>query len=181
MKVGVRFVKTAVIQNVDRRIKMIYFKKLNSNAVVPKYAHDGDAGLDLISIEDVKWEPIFGVHQGEFQLIVGYKAKVPTGLAIELPKGYEAQVRSRSGHAAKFNIFVTNSPGTIDETYRGEIGVLLTCVGALPKDFSSGIPKGTKIAQLVINKVENYAEIQEKLELSTTERGEGGFGSTGIA
>jgi dUTP pyrophosphatase len=159
---------------------MIYFKKLNPSAKLPVYAHAGDAGLDLVAITATKWEPIFAVHQGEFQIIVGYKAKVNTGLALELPKGYEAQVRSRSGLAAKSNIFVTNAPGTVDEIFRGEIGVLLTCLGQLPKEFNDGIPAGTKIAQLVINKVENYEEIDEKLELSTTKRGEGGFGSTGI-
>lgn len=160
---------------------MIYFKKLNPNAKLPIYAHAGDAGLDLVAISDTKWEPIFAVHQGEFQIIVGYKAKVNTGLSIELPREFEAQVRSRSGLAAKSNIFVTNSPGTIDEGFRGEIGVLLICLGQLQKEFVDGIPAGTKVAQLVINKVENYEKISEKNELSTTERGEGGFGSTGIA
>ena len=100
---------------------------------------------------------------------------VKTGLFIELPIGYEAQVRPRSGLAAKKGITVLNSPGTIDADYRGEIGVIL--VNLSKEDFV--IENGERIAQLIIAKHER-AEWQEVLELSETSRGEGGFGSTGI-
>ena len=100
---------------------------------------------------------------------------VKTGLFIELPIGYEAQVRPRSGLAAKKGITVLNSPGTIDADYRGEIGVIL--VNLSHEDFV--IENGERIAQLIIAKHER-AEWQEVLELSETSRGEGGFGSTGI-
>ena len=100
---------------------------------------------------------------------------VKTGLFIELPIGYEAQVRPRSGLAAKKGITVLNSPGTIDADYRGEIGVIL--VNLSKEDFV--IENGERIAQLIIAKHER-AEWQKVLELSETSRGEGGFGSTGI-
>lgn len=94
---------------------------------------------------------------------------------MELPTGYEAQVRSKSGLSLKSGIIVLNSPGTIDENYRGEVGVILMNVSE--NDYK--VEKNQKIAQMVINKVEHF-KVEEVLELSETARGEGGFGSTGL-
>lgn len=99
---------------------------------------------------------------------------VKTGLAIELPKGWEAQVRSRSGLAYKHGVVVLNSPGTIDEPYRGEIGIILINHGTEPYT----ITKGDRIAQLVLRRTEDVVPVFVD-ELTETERGEGGFGSTG--
>lgn len=101
---------------------------------------------------------------------------VPTGFAIELPDGYEAQVRPRSGLAAKHGLTVLNSPGTIDSDYRGEIGVILINLGSEP--FT--VTRGLRIAQLVIAPV-SRCELVEIAVLGETERGAGGFGSTGMA
>ncbi len=137
-------------------------KKLTSNAIVPKYARRGDAGMDLYAIE----------HR---LIPVGQSRIINTAIAIELPEGYEAQIRSKSGLAAKHGIAVLNSPGTIDCGYRGEIKVILINHGSSPYQVVAGL----KIAQLVIAKVEN-ADIEVVEELSTSERGCGGLGSTGI-
>jgi dUTP pyrophosphatase len=104
----------------------------------------------------------------------GQRALVPTGLAIALPSGYEAQVRPRSGLASRHGVTVLNSPGTIDADYRGEIGVLLINHGEMP--FS--IRRGERIAQMVIAPVVRV-ELAPTAELSATPRGGGGFGSTG--
>jgi len=104
---------------------------------------------------------------------------IPTGLYCELPEGYEIQVRPRSGLALKNGITVLNSPGTIDESYRGEIGIIL--INLSDKDFV--VNNGDKIAQMVLAKVEKATSIvyvKSRSELSETERGSGGFGSTGI-
>jgi dUTP pyrophosphatase len=130
--------------------------------VIPRYAHGPteDAGMDLCSVEDVVLAP------GEIKL-------VPTGLAIELPPGYEAQLRPRSGLALKYGITLPNSPGTIDPSYRGEIRVILQNLGSQPFE----IQPGERIAQMVIAR---YEAIEwEEGELSDTLRGEGGFGSSG--
>jgi len=137
-------------------------KKLSKNAVVPQYAHPGDAGLDLCAVQPAVIEP-------------GASAVVGTGIAIELPPDTEGQVRPRSGLAAKKRITVLNTPGTIDEGYRGEVGVILINFG----DEPFVIEPGMKIAQLVIKPVLRVA-IEEAAELSDTRRGEGGFGSTGV-
>lgn len=144
-------------------MKTIKFKKLNPNAIIPDYAHDGDAGMDLYSIQDDVIEPFC------WKLI-------PTGLACILPKGTEGQVRSKSGIALKNGVFVLNTPGTVDENYRGEIGVILY---NLNKNQPFVIKKGQKIAQYVINRVE-YVKTEEVTELDSTSRGEGGFGSSGL-
>jgi len=136
-------------------------KKLNESAVIPSYAHKGDAGMDLFSTEEYNLKP------KERKLI-------STGLSVEVPEGYELQVRPRSGLALKKGISIVNAPGTIDAGYRGEIGVIMINHGE--EDFE--INKGDKIAQAILNKVE-FAEIQEVDELNESERGEGGFGSTG--
>ncbi len=143
--------------------KVVKFKKLNKDAIIPDYAHKGDAGMDLYSIKDDIIEPL------TWKLI-------PTGLACELPEGTEGQVRSKSGIALKNGVFVLNTPGTVDENYRGEIGVVLYNLNT-KEPFV--IKKGQKIAQYVINAIE-YVDTIEVEELDTTDRGEGGFGSTGL-
>ncbi|MGF1491986.1 MAG: dUTP diphosphatase [Microcoleaceae cyanobacterium] len=136
--------------------------KSNPDAILPQYAHAGDAGLDLFSVADLTIQP------GESQL-------VPTGIAIELPAATEAQVRPRSGLALKHQITVLNTPGTIDAGYRGEIGVILINHGK--QEFQ--VKKGMKIAQLVIASVLRV-DIEEVEALTGTTRGVGGFGSTGM-
>lgn len=137
-------------------------KRINEEAKMPEYAHVGDAGLDLFSVDDLMILP------GESKLI-------KTGIQIELPKGTEAQIRPRSGLALKNQITVLNTPGTIDEGYRGEIGVILINHGK--QEFH--VEKGMKIAQMVVKPVFTVT-IKEIEELTGTTRGEGGFGSTGV-
>lgn len=137
-------------------------KKLNEDAIIPNFAHKGDAGMDLYSIEKVI------IPKNETRLI-------KTGISIELPHMTEAQVRPRSGLALKHSITVLNSPGTIDEGYRGEIGVILINHGK--EDFV--VEKHMKIAQMVIKPIYEV-NIEEVKSLSDTDRGNGGFGSTGL-
>ena len=137
-------------------------KKLNEDAIIPNFAHKGDAGMDLYSIEKVI------IPKNETRLI-------KTGISIELPHMTEAQVRPRSGLALKHSITVLNSPGTIDEGYRGEIGVILINHGK--EDFV--VEKHMKIAQMVIKPIYEI-HIEEVKDLSDTERCNGGFGSTGM-
>ena len=135
-----------------------------SNHELPNYETIASAGMDLRA------------NLSESRILKPLERSiVGTGLFIELPIGYEAQVRPRSGLAAKKGITVLNSPGTIDADYRGEIGVIL--VNLSNEDFE--IQNGERIAQLVIAKHER-AEWQQVTELSETSRGEGGFGSTGV-
>ncbi|MBA5851044.1 dUTP diphosphatase [Clostridium sp. cel8] len=137
-------------------------EKIKENAVIPFYAHEGDAGLDLFSVDRVLIKPM------ERKLI-------HTGIKIQLPKGTEAQIRPRSGLALKNGITLLNSPGTIDEGYRGEIKVLIINLGEKP--FL--VEENMKIAQMVVKPVERV-EVEETSNLSNTERGEDGFGSTGV-
>ena len=133
--------------------------------VLPAYQSAHAAGLDLLA----------AVPLGEPMILApGKHALVPTGLTIALPPGYEAQVRPRSGLAAKHGVTVLNAPGTIDADYRGEIGVLLINHGDAP--FS--IRRGERIAQMVIASVVR-GELVPAASLSATDRGVGGFGSTG--
>ncbi len=141
------------------------FTKLKEGASLPEYKTQGSAGADLKAFLK---EPIL-LKPMERKLI-------PTGLAVELPLGYELQVRPRSGLALKNGVTVLNTPGTVDSGYRGELSVLLVNFGA--EDFK--IQNGDRIAQAVISAVVQVNFI-EKNELSKTERGEGGYGSTGIA
>ena len=127
----------------------------------PKKAHSDDAGYDLCSRIDAVLEPLSGMA-------------IPVGFAIELPTGYEAQIRPRSGLAAKHHITVTNSPGTVDANYRGEIKAILYNLDREP--FI--IQRGDRIAQMVICKLPEI-ELVEATELSETDRGSGGFGSSG--
>lgn len=137
-------------------------KRLNQEAKLPNYAHIGDAGMDICSIEDTT------IKSGETKLI-------KTGIAIELPKWFEAQIRPRSGLALKHSITVLNSPGTIDECYRGEIGVILINHGN--EDFK--VEKHMRIAQMVIKPIFSV-DILEVDDLTESKRGESGFGSTGL-
>lgn len=143
-------------------MKTVKFIKINEDAIIPDYAHPGDAGMDLYAIEDTTIEPM------------SWK-KIGTGLMMELPKGTEGQVRTKSGIAFNYGVFVLNTPGTVDENYRGEVGVILYNLNKTP----FVIKKGQKIAQLVINKV-CYCKTRTTSKLSTTSRGEKGFGSTGL-
>ena len=132
---------------------------------LPAYHSKGAAGLDLVAALDM---------QHPLTLAPGARALVPTGLVIELPQGYEAQVRPRSGLALNYGIAVLNSPGTIDSDYRGEIGVVLANLGHAPFE----IRRGERIAQLVVLPVVQV-ELFEVAQVSVTARDEGGFGSTG--
>lgn len=143
-------------------MKTVKFIKINDDAIIPDYAHEGDAGMDIYSVEDIVIEPM------------DWK-KVNTGLIMELPKGTEGQVRTKSGIANNYGVFVLNTPGTIDENYRGEVGVILYNLNKTP----FVIKKGQKIAQLVINKV-CYCKTKQVTSISSTNRGQDGFGSTGL-
>jgi dUTP pyrophosphatase len=132
---------------------------------LPAYQSADAAGLDLLAAVP---------ENSPLILAPGARALVPTGLRIALPSGYEAQVRPRSGLAAKHGITVLNAPGTVDADYRGEIGVLLINHGDAP----FAIRRGERIAQLVIAAVVR-AELVAATALSATDRGSGGFGSTG--
>lgn len=139
----------------------VKFQKINSNATVPKYQTSGSSGLDLHS--SVKC-----------RLLARETRLINTGLKIEIEKNFEGQVRPRSGLALKYGITVLNSPGTIDSDYRGEVCVILHNTS----DYYFDINVGDRIAQLVICPVVQ-AEVVEVEALCETERGEGGFGSTG--
>ena len=137
---------------------------INDDATAPTYAREDDAGMDLRSSVDA-------------DLPVGGRTLISTGIAIALPKGYVGLVHPRSGLAAKHGITVLNAPGTIDSGYRGEVKVILLNTG----DEEFQISKGDRIAQLVIQRVE-HLPIQVVDALSEeTERGSGGFGSTGVS
>ena len=138
------------------------FKKLRPDAILPSYAHPSDAGMDVRSVEDLTIAP-------------GKRALVPTGLVMLLPPGYEAQVRPRSGLALKHGVTVLNTPGTIDSGYRGEIGIILANFG----EAAFAVKKGDRIAQLVIAPVTQPQVIEADI-LDATDRGAGGFGSTGV-
>jgi dUTP pyrophosphatase len=140
------------------------FLKLDPAAVLPSYETEGAAGADLKArLPGPVVIPPLG------------RARIPTGLALELPPGYEAQIRPRSGLAARNGVTVLNAPGTVDWDYRGELGVILINLGEAP--FTAR--DGDRIAQLVIAPVAR-ARLVEAASLSETERGEGGLGSTGV-
>ena len=140
----------------------ILVTKLDKDAVIPTYAKPGDAGADLYSISELVLAP-------------GERALVKTGIAIALPNGYVGLVHPRSGLGLKNGISVVNTPGTIDSGYRGEIGVVLINHD-LHESFQ--VKKGDRIAQLVIQKVEN-AQFKMVDQLPESERATGGYGSTG--
>ncbi len=140
----------------------VLFEKLTATACLPHYAHEGDAGMDLCADEACVLMP-------------GERRAVATGLRMQLPPGTEGQVRPRSGLALKEGLTVLNSPGTIDEGYRGELKVILINFGQRPV----AIEPGMRIAQLVIAPVLRVA-VEEGSITDVTERGAGGFGSSGI-
>lgn len=139
--------------------------KLRKNAILPEYQTEHSAGMDLCACieEPIKMKPM-------------ERKMIPTGISIELPAGYEAQVRARSGMSIKFGITMVNGVGTIDGDYRGEIGALV--INLSKEDFV--VEPDMRIAQLVIAKYEQV-EWDEVDELSETKRGKGGFGSTGTS
>ena len=141
----------------------ILIKKLSKNVNLPKYETTGASGMDLSAFltNDVVIGP-------------GNKAVIPTGLAVSIPKGYEIQIRPRSGLASKNNISVLNTPGTIDSDYRGEIKVILFNHGN--KNFK--IDNNDRIAQMILTPVIKI-DLEETNELPESIRGAGGFGSTG--
>ena len=139
----------------------VLIQKLCEDAIVPKYAHEGDAGVDLYSTIDYELKP-------------GERFLVPTGLKMEIPPGYEGQVRPKSGLALKSGITVLNTPGTVDAPYRGEVGVIVINHDKNPYQ----IKNGEKIAQMIFNEIK-YASFKVVESLDETSRGEGGFGSTG--
>lgn len=140
----------------------IHVNLLHPDAVLPRYAHgpEEDAGMDLHAVEEAMLEP-------------GVPALVPTGLSIELPPGFEAQIRPRSGLALRHAITLPNAPATIDPGYRGEIRVILLNLGREPYR----VQKGDRIAQMVIARYEAIEWVEA--ELGETRRGAGGFGSSG--
>ncbi len=146
------------------KIKIKRLDDKYSDIPLPAYATDGSAGMDIFAAPE---EPVT-IEPGQVTM-------VPTSLAIALEPGFECQVRSRSGLAAKHGIFALNSPGTIDSDYRGEVKVILANFSKIPFTVS----RGDRIAQLVIARYEKI-EWEPVPELSETERGDGGFGSTGI-
>lgn len=136
-------------------------QKINPEAVIPEYIHEGDSGMDVYSVNNME------LKSGERKLI-------GTGLRFEIPIGYEIQVRPRSGLAIKKGVTVLNTPGTVDSSYRGELGVIL--INHSNETYS--VKKGERVAQIVLSKVEKML-LEEIEELSSTERGSGGFGHTG--
>ncbi len=140
----------------------VKIKKLHEDAIIPEYAHKGDAAMDVFSIETMLIAPM-------------RRALVKTGISFEIPKGYEIQVRAKSGLALNEGITVLNGPGTVDSTYRGELGVIL--INHSSKSYL--VEKGKKVAQIVLNKVEEI-KFKEVKDLKKTVRGTGGFGSTGL-
>lgn len=139
-------------------------KKMNEKALLPRYAHEGDACFDLFAMEDVSWAYNNGI----------LTATVPTGWAVEVPDGYAMKVYSRSGHGFNYGVTLANSTGIIDASYRGEIVVKLSS-----HNRTFDIERGTKIAQACLVEVPRvFFEVVD--ELSQTDRGEKGFGSTGL-
>jgi len=142
----------------------ILIKKLSKTAIIPKYETQGASGVDISA----------NINE-DLTLATNESTLVPTGIAVSIPQGFEIQIRPRSGLAAKKGISVLNTPGTIDADYRGEIKVILINHGNEP--FI--IRNGDRIAQMVVCPIVQ-AKFEEVDELSDTERGSGGFGSTGV-
>jgi dUTP pyrophosphatase len=137
-------------------------RRLDPELPLPRYAHPGDAGLDLLAAREVRLGP-------------GDRVAVPTGIAIAVPEGWVGLVHPRSGLARRHGVTVTNAPGTIDAGYRGEVEVLLVNLGQAPVELA----RGDRIAQLLLQPV-GHATVVEVDDLDATARGAGGFGSTGL-
>lgn len=151
-----------------------------SNNKLPEYAHEGDAGFDLrANIEEItSINFLFNtIRYNDNTIIInpGGRALIPTGLYMAIPKGYELQIRPRSGLALKYGITVLNTPGTIDAVYRGNIGIILKNDGSEP----FVITHGDRIAQGVLNKIEK-ANFVETDSLDETDRADSGYGKSGI-
>jgi len=142
----------------------ILIKRLSKNVTLPRYETEDSSGLDLAANIDK-----------QIKILPGKSEIIPTGLAVAIPKNFEIQIRPRSGLAAKNQVSVLNTPGTIDADYRGEIKVIL--INLSDKVFV--VEKGLRIAQMVVCPVIK-ASLKEVTKLEATERGSGGFGSTGI-
>ena len=142
----------------------ILIKRLSKNVTLPRYETEGSSGLDLAANIDE-----------QIKILPGKSEIIPTGLAVAIPKNFEIQIRPRSGLAAKNQVSVLNTPGTIDADYRGEIKVIL--INLSDKVFV--VEKGLRIAQMVVCPVIKVS-LKEVTKLEITERGSGGFGSTGI-
>lgn len=140
----------------------IQIKLLDKDLAMPRYQHEGDAGLDLPSRVDFVLEP-------------GERAMIPTGIAVAIPRGYAGFVLARSGLASRHGIALVNSPGLVDSGYRGEMAIIMINTD---KREAFHIKRGDRIAQLVIQKVVEAITVRVS-ELDATSRGEGGFGSTG--
>ena len=163
-----------VLRNFDMRMSArqaaqpVSVQKLRVDAKLPVYATEGSAGADLFACFDLAEECRRIIHPGEWQVI-------PTGLAFEVPAGFEIQIRPRSGVALKWGVTVLNTPGTIDSDYRGEVGVILINHGRRHYNVNNG----ERIAQMVLAPV-FQASFKEIQQVSATSRGAGGFGSTGV-
>lgn len=149
------------MERIDVKIKRV---REGSDIPLPRYMTSHSAGMDLYA--DI---------EGEMVLQPGKRKLIPTGIAISLPDGFEAQIRPRSGLAINHGITLLNSPGTIDADYRGEVSVIMINLG----DNSFTIKRGDRIGQIVINKI-YHASWEEAEELDNTKRGSGGFGHTGL-
>ena len=140
----------------------VKWKRLHDGAEIPRFSHAGDSGVDLKVVEDYTIPPFA-------------RSLLGTGLAVEVPPGYELQIRPRSGISLKTPLMIANSPGTIDSNYRGEVCIIVFNSDSKP----FGIKRGSRIAQAVLMKVPEVKHIEAD-SLSVTVRGEGGFGSTGL-
>lgn len=147
----------------SNKIIRIPIELTNPDAHIPTYAHDGDAGCDVYALDDYTVEP----HQ---------TMMIPLGFRVAIPKGYELQMRPRSGMSLKTKIRVANAPGTIDSNYRGEVGLIIDNIGTYP----FYITKGMRVAQMVLNEVPlaSFMEVKS-IDENETDRGSGGFGSSG--
>lgn len=155
-----------MIDNSSMATTILGFQKIHPDAIDPKYNYDDDSGFDLHTVEEITLEP-FG------------RALAPTGLKFNLPTGFEMQVRSKSGLAINKGLMVLNSPGTVDLSYKGEIKVILFNTN----NSEMVIPKGQKVAQAVISPVlvGRYINLKEEIvDINSSKRKDGGFGSTGI-
>ena len=139
--------------------------KSEAGSILPKYQTEGSAGMDVYAL----------IPEGETYLLSGERKLIKTGIFIELPKGYEAQIRPRSGLALKEGVTVLNSPGTIDSDYRGEVGIIL--INHSDKKFT--VKNGDRICQMIIAKYETV-EWEIVNQLDNTQREAGGFGHTGL-
>lgn len=157
-----RDLTVSLSENPRERIE-VKVHRISEDAILPKYAHDTDAGADIYSISDVTINPNETVI-------------VPTGLTVAIPAGYEIQIRPRSGLSLKTNLRIANAPATIDAAYRGEVGVIMNNIGDKPVL----VKKGDRIAQMLIAPTPMILW-KEVNELDTTDRGAGGFGSTGTS